>query len=402
MAHVSLIVPAVRENSPAASEIDAARDALETAGHEVEVVVAVAPEANGDPSLEVRPDRIANDGQSWTWVASAERGRAAAAITGLRLARGEVLLVLDPDGGYAPIELVRVVDALDPSRDEMAVASRLVHTPDASLSARPKRLLGKLFQLASGSSDPLSGLVGLTRPALDLADDDFRAVGSQFALELLTKVKGRRIDVPARPRPSTRRRGRPGFDDIRHLKHLADHRFGNVSRLLQFCIVGASGMVVDLTFYALFQVLFFRVPWLASHPVPPTQVPFALAIARGLAICVALVWNFSLNRRLTFSYARGGSKLRQFVAYVLSNLLGVTVSMLLSLGLPSWVTFFHDHKLVAAVVGIVTATGISFSMSRWLVFRKTATTPVPDDPSPFQASPARRSDGALAEPTAAR
>ena len=33
-----------------------------------------------------------------------------------------------------------------------------------------------------------------------------------------------------------------------------DDRFGNASRLIQFCAVGASGMIVDLTCYALFLV----------------------------------------------------------------------------------------------------------------------------------------------------
>ena len=42
------------------------------------------------------------------------------------------------------------------------------------------------------------------------------------------------------------------FSDLRRLKHSLDSRFGNYSRLVQFCMVGTSGMVVDLTFYALF------------------------------------------------------------------------------------------------------------------------------------------------------
>ena len=37
------------------------------------------------------------------------------------------------------------------------------------------------------------------------------------------------------------------------VKRLADDRFGNFSRLFQFCVVGASGMVIDLSCYALFQ-----------------------------------------------------------------------------------------------------------------------------------------------------
>ena len=53
----------------------------------------------------------------------------------------------------------------------------------------------------------------------------------------------------------------------------------------------------------------------------------------------------------------------------MSNALGIGLSFTLRLALPLRVAFFAKHKLAAAVVGIVAATGISFSMSRWLVFR---------------------------------
>ena len=126
-------------------------------------------------------------------------------------------------------------------------------------------------------------------------------------------------------------------------------------------------MVVDLTFYALFQALFHR---FGSVPVTPStnQSFWQLAAARAMAILVALVWNFTLNRRLTFNDSRAGSIPRQFATYALGNALGVAVSMTLSLWLPMRLIFFAHHKLTAAVVGIIVATGISFSMSRWVVF----------------------------------
>ena len=43
------------------------------------------------------------------------------------------------------------------------------------------------------------------------------------------------------------------------MKRLADHRFGNLSRLVQFCVVGGSGMVVDLSCYTLLQWAFGRI-----------------------------------------------------------------------------------------------------------------------------------------------
>jgi dolichol-phosphate mannosyltransferase len=126
-------------------------------------------------------------------------------------------------------------------------------------------------------------------------------------------------------------------------------------------------MIVDLTCYALFQALFVR---LGSAPVSQiaNQLFWRLAAARAIAILVALIWNFTLNRRLTFNDARSGSIARQFLTYTLGNALGIAVSMTLSLWLPLRVGFFGRHRLAAAVVGIVVATGISFSMSRWVVF----------------------------------
>ena len=87
-----------------------------------------------------------------------------------------------------------------------------------------------------------------------------------------------------------------------------------------------------------------------------------------LAILTALTWNFALNRRLTFNDARAGSISRQFFTYALGNALGIAVSLSLRLYLPLQFGFFNSHRLTAAVVGIIVATGISFSMSRWVVF----------------------------------
>ncbi len=46
------------------------------------------------------------------------------------------------------------------------------------------------------------------------------------------------------------------------------------------------------------------------------------------------------------------------------------LSFSVRLYLPAHVAFFARHRLAAAVVGIVAATGISFSMSRWVVFAR--------------------------------
>jgi len=126
-------------------------------------------------------------------------------------------------------------------------------------------------------------------------------------------------------------------------------------------------MVVDLSFYALLQWL-LSFTWLASTKAAFIGGSWHQAIARATAIGIALVWNFALNRRLTFNDARKGDVFRQFMTYTLSNAIAIMLSLTLSLLLPARVAFFARHRLAAAVVGIVAATGISFSTSRWLVF----------------------------------
>ncbi len=355
MARVSLILPVAPGDPRPEAAIPAYRQALEQSGHQVDVVIAVGPGASSIPS---------EPGQ-WRTLVITDSGLAAAAVAGLNSADGDILLVVDPCMGYTAESLPRVVEAIQGDGADLVISSRFMAGGGGS---RIGKWAGKLLKWMGTTTDPLSGLIGLSKTLRDDTKHNFTAAGTKFSLELLNKLEGRRVDVPVSTRGPSRK-FRPDLDEIRHLKRMADHRFGSASHLIQFCLVGASGMVVDLSCYLVFQFLCNLTP-LAGHFVPKTEITFSLATARVMAIAVALVWNFSLNRRLTFSYARAGAILPQFATYVASNLLGILVSLTVSLGLPARVPFFAAHKLAAAVVGIVLATGISFSMSRWVVFRR--------------------------------
>jgi dolichol-phosphate mannosyltransferase len=345
MARVSLIVLGAPGIARSSERLAACRAGLEEQGFDVEVLVVV------DPSVGVP----AGIDEPWVDTIVADHpGMAEAAITGLRAARGSLLVVLDLAMGYQPEHVFAVVERLASGSGELVVG------------VRPNPLVGAVAARFLGTTDPTSGLVGLTRDRLVEADDSLAPVGSRFALELLARVDGHRADVPVGRVASGPRRSTP-FGDLRQLKRLADDRFGNGSRLIQFCCVGASGMVVDLTFYALLQAILGQTG-LASMPAPMVGGPLSLAVAAVVAIAIALTWNFTINRRLTFNDARLGSIGRQYLRYVLSNLLGIGVSLSLRLILPNTFGFFRAHRLAAAVVGIVAATGISFSMARWFVF----------------------------------
>jgi dolichol-phosphate mannosyltransferase len=332
MAHVSLIVLNAASYSAEGPRIDAWRASLEAAGHSVTVVI---PNPSG--------------------------GLTAQAIDGLREADGSIYVVMDALRHYVAADLPRLVEPLVEGRADVAVA-------DGQLAGW-RALAALVLRPISGSADPFSGLIALTAEAFERAAADFKPVGRRFAFEILARANRNRTDVVVEA-PRSVRFPTLGLDDLRHIKRIADDRLGNVSRLLQFCVVGASGMVVDLSLYALFQWLLGKTS--LARMTTPLGATFDLAVAGALSVGIALTWNFTLNRYLTFSYAKNGSIVRQFVTYALSNALGIALSFTLRLVLPVRFEFFAKHKLAAALVGIVAATGISFSMARWLVFRPRA------------------------------
>jgi dolichol-phosphate mannosyltransferase len=292
---------------------------------------------------------------------------------GLAAATGDILLVLDPTRVYAPEALLQVLESLRTSTADVVVGVPQPRRHGLTIRGVRLKTLAILGRLALGTSDGLSGLAAIRRSAVrSLITETPTISGSRILLDVLTWCSGRLLDVPVHTGHDDQRRLVPvRLDDVKQIKRVLDHRFGTFSRLVQFCLVGASGMVVDLSLYAFFQWLFRRIGFGAADGVG-SGVSLALAVAGSLSILAALTWNFALNRRLTFSDSRAGSIPRQYLTYALGNALGIAVSLTLRLYLPGRFAFFSDHRLAAAVVGIVAATAISFSMSRWVVFIRKA------------------------------
>jgi dolichol-phosphate mannosyltransferase len=367
-ASVSLILPITPGSTLDGWAVAEYRRALEEdAGfHSVEVIIARnrddahkngrATGSSSDDGLADRATFVKSDASDWPGLVRA----------GLEAATGEHLVVLDLSRQYSPQSMLRVISRVKTSDFDVAVA-----VPDYSESGlwtwvRSRPGPAMVSRMLLGTSDIFSGLFAVRRLTWDVSPKHSSAHGSSVVLDSLLRRHARSVDVPVVVDNRFRAR-RIGFRDLRPLKRILDGRFGNYSRLVQFCMVGASGMVVDLSFYALLQFL-LSFTWLAERKSAFLGGSWHLAIAAGLAIAIALVWNFTLNRRLTFNDARDGALLRQFCTYVVSNALAIILSFSVRLYLPAHVGFFARHRLAAAVVGIVGATGISFSMSRWLVF----------------------------------
>ncbi len=386
---LSLILPLMRGTLLEKRTLTAYRQLLEQEGVYQAVEVIVAREQDDRLTDEWIDGRDLGEdvGTDVTVVTIEKKGWSEIARAGLFAATGDHLMVLDVDRHYTPESLLSVLEPIVSGESDLAVAVP-AKSPILRLGMQPIRAaLGLASRIVLGSSDVFSGLFVVDKSLWHKGGRSLVASGPSLVLELLLRRPSRCVDVPV-PVGSQFRPQRFQFRDLRPLKHVLDGRYGSWSRLIQFCFVGASGMFVDLTFYALFQWLlsFTR---LASVTSPRFGFSWNLAIAGALSIAIALLWNFTLNRRLTFNDARGGSWIRQFFTYALSNALAIALSFTVRLILPTRIDFFARHRLAAAVVGIVGATGISFSMSRWIVFTRRPPAPRPPSPPPASRAPSR-------------
>ncbi len=204
----------------------------------------------------------------------------------------------------------------------------------------------------------MAGFFALRRSLFQSTQKTLDPIGYKIGLELVVKSGcSNVVEVPIHF--ADRLHGRSKFsvreqiNYLLHLKRLFDFQCRNWAYFFQFVMIGGSGVVVDLLCFTLFMVMF----------------SIEVAFARGLAIWMAMSWNFTLNRLLTFSYVRHDTLLRQYLGYFGSCLMGAIVNWSTSVTLCNFQPFFICHKLAAAVVGVAAGTIFNYLLCRHFVFR---------------------------------
>jgi dolichol-phosphate mannosyltransferase len=189
--------------------------------------------------------------------------------------------------------------------------------------------------------------------------EELNPVGYKIGLELIVKCGFENVaEVPIHFSDRLHGQSKLSLAEqlkyIRHLRRLYIHQFGNAMHFLQFMVVGASGVVVNL---AVLTILLFL------------GVADSGALAGG--ILVSLVSNFLLNRRFTFSYARDNAIVPQFLGFLGASAVGMVVNYVVALYLRTSVLPETPTAIyVAALTGIVCGMVFNFLGNRYIVFRK--------------------------------
>ncbi|MCH7990057.1 MAG: glycosyltransferase family 2 protein [Planctomycetes bacterium] len=389
---LSVIVPTYCEAENLHILVPLIDNAVTQAGISAEIIIV---DDNSPDDTQAVCDELSLTYPVRLHVRKEERGLSSAVIAGMNLARGDVLLVMDADLSHPPAKIPELVEALKDPEVDFVIGSRYVAGGETAddwglfrwFNSKVSTLLAKPL---TSACDPMAGFFCLRRTTFLSAAETLNPIGYKIGLELIVKCHCQNVaEVPIsfsdRMHGESKLNVREQWNYLRHLKRLYEYRFREKAFFAQFALVGVSGMLVDFMAFALLLLTL-------STPV-----------ARAFAIWVAMTWNFWLNRNVTFSYARAHSVLRQYLGFCGSCFLGAVINWSASMALCTWIAYFTEHKLIAALVGVLAGTVSNYLICRHFVFgsqsdtlQKTQVTPVSTALTADQALP-EESDVVLSE-----
>jgi len=348
---VSVIVPTYCEAENLPTLIPRISAAFGAAGLRGEIVVV--DDNSPDNTAEVC-EQLAIVHPLRLEIRTSDRGLSSAVIHGMQQAEGAVLLVMDADLSHPAEKIPELVEALRSGDADFVIGSRYVRGGGTDddwglfrwLNSKVATLLARPLTAAK---DPMAGFFAIRAASFRRAEN-LDPIGYKIGLELLVKCgchEVREVPIQFRDRlhGESKLTLREQINYLRHLKRLYDYKLGHLSRAAQFIMVGATGMAVD---FAVFSLLLLTM---------------TLGPARAVAIWAAMSWNFWLNRKITFADAPREPIARQYVLFCLACLAGAIVNWSVSIGLCAAAPFFDQHKLLAALLGVVSGTAFNYLLS---------------------------------------
>ncbi|MHC4088755.1 MAG: glycosyltransferase [Planctomycetota bacterium] len=291
---------------------------------------------------------------------SGPRGLSPAVIEGIELARGAHVLVMDADLQHPPESLVDLLVAVRNGAD-VAIGSRHIRGGTSNEFGFYRRLNSKAAALLAAPlvgrkvRDPMAGFFCFRRELIGGAE--LSAVGYKIGLEILVKCRPKKVvEVPIQFGPRHAGLSKLNLlqqiDYLRHLRRLYGWRWPRASQWALFCAVGSAGMVVDLTLMTLL-----------------VYSGMAFTLARVLSILSAMMFNFLLNRRVTFPEAVRGNCPRQLAKFVGVCSLGMCINWALSSSLYVLIPALRWAYQLYCLAGIAAGTVSNFLLSKYVAFR---------------------------------
>jgi dolichol-phosphate mannosyltransferase len=291
---ISIILPTFNEADGIQEVLRRASQALEKAGEEYELIVV--DDSSPDYTADLA-EALAGEIPVRVLRRPGRQGLATAVVDGWRMARGDVLGVMDADLQHPPEVLTRLALALRSQDVDLVIATRSGPGGGSSADWAWKRRLTSwaarhmaacvLPRTLAEVSDPMSGMFLVRARALEGVR--LEPTGYKILLEILGKAHYREVVevsflFQARSRGSSKLGPRESLQYISHLGRLA-RSTGQRRSWIRYAAVGFTGAVVNV---AVLVFLVERRAW---------TVGGALAVAIPLALVNNFFWNWLFTFR---------------------------------------------------------------------------------------------------------
>ncbi len=313
-----------------------------------------------------------------------KRGLSDSVLEAFALAEGELLVVMDADLSHPPEMIGPLLEPLFSGRADVSVASRYVPGGGMENWPLPRRIMSRVANFLARPlvkvKDATSGFFAVRRSAIEGVP--LKPVGYKVGLEVFVKSKASSIaEVPYVFRDRVAGKSKLGVSVtllyLLHLAALSRYRFPRFIRYMQFCAVGALGLVLDT---AAFSLSYFE------FGLEHLGTEVGTFLAQSVSFLVAVSFNFVLNRVWTFR-ERTISRWGVFLAvcaggFVLRSIVILGIVALAELAsapfsLEGLVAFLGMER-VALFLGIAVASVWNFLASNAWAFRgKAGETPGP-------------------------
>ncbi len=296
-----------------------------------------------------------------------EKGLSTAVVRGWQVAKGEILGVIDADLQHPPEVLKQLLGEMDKGAD-LAVASRHVEGGGVSewsvirrFLSRGAQMLGLMIlpEVIGRLSDPMSGYFMVRRSAI--ANKPLSPVGYKILIEVTARGK---IHWLAEAGYVFRER-QAGESKvtwkqyIEYLQHLLRLRLSLSARFIQFCLVGLSGVVVDMGFLYI----------LSDPTMLALDVNLSKIIGAELAIINNFIWNdFWTFRDIAKLQPGKRQRIKRLIKFNVICFAGLALNVLL---FNLFFNVFQLNRYLANFLAIVCVTVWNFWFNLKLSWRVT-------------------------------
>ncbi|MDD4924005.1 MAG: glycosyltransferase family 2 protein [Dehalococcoidales bacterium] len=367
--NISLVIPTYKEKDNIEPLVTRLSTAL--ADYKYEIVIMDDNSRDGTEELvkslsEKYPVKVI--------VRRDKKGLASAVVDGFGHAASDIIVVMDADLQHPPEVVPSLIKAINDGAD-IAIGSRYIKGGGCEGWSLLRRIMSKgaafishLFLPSTRKiKDPMSGFFALRKDVVK--DARLNPSGFKILLEILMLGEWKSaVEVPfmfvTRSRGESKLNTKQQLDYLKHIYSLMQ-RTGELVRFIKFCVVGGSGVVVNLGLYTLLT------RYGGFTPIDDTSAGILSGnIALTISIETSIITNFILNNFFTFSDRNTGG-IGSFFKRLLNFNLICLIGALIQIGVTNlFAVVIGFNDIVSVLIGIVIAFLWNYLLNNFLTWKK--------------------------------